>query len=132
MQETVPPKETKRRLWRLGGGLALAAALIGALVPLLPTTPFLLLGAYFLTRGSERLHRWLIGPHSLGAGVADFLRIGISRPGKVLTIAALIAAFAVAWLAGLPTTDLVIEGLGLVAVGIYVLTRPSPAPQLQR
>jgi hypothetical protein len=42
------------------GLLSLGLGIVGIFVPLLPTTPFLLLSAWLLSRGSSRLHRWMM------------------------------------------------------------------------
>lgn len=50
-----------RGLHLVAGVISLTLALIGALIPIVPTTPFLLLAAFFFLRSSESLHRWLKG-----------------------------------------------------------------------
>lgn len=55
-----------RWLLVLVGVLSVGLATAGIVVPLLPTTPFLLLAAACFVRSSDRLHRWLLGHRVYG------------------------------------------------------------------
>ena len=61
-----------RILWLAAGLLALSIGLIGIVLPLLPTTPFVLLAAYCFSRGSMRFERWLLSHPRLGPLVTDW------------------------------------------------------------
>ena len=50
----------------LAGGLSLALGILGIFLPLLPTTPFVLLTAACWARASPRFHRWLLGHRTFG------------------------------------------------------------------
>jgi len=65
-------KQTWRVLLIALGWIALAFAVIGLFLPLLPTTPFVLLAAFFFSRGSRRLHAWLIEHPRFGHYVRDW------------------------------------------------------------
>jgi len=109
-----------RFLWVAGGTLAVALGIIGIFLPLLPTTPFLLLAAFFYARGSEQFYAWLLGNRWLG----DYLRRyregrSTTRHHKAITLALL-------WLGiGASAGFLVPQGwarllLATVAVGVTI------------
>lgn len=56
----------KRPLYLCAGFLALVLGAIGVVLPLLPTTPFVILAAFFFSKGSERLHQWLLNQKTFG------------------------------------------------------------------
>jgi len=72
------------------GFVAVALAVIGIFVPILPTTPFLLLAAFFFGRSSPRFYTWLHTNRWFGAYLSNY-RAGRGLPlrEKVLTIVAL-------------------------------------------
>ena len=83
------PRPRQRKGWvrylLLGlGWLSVALGIIGAFLPLLPTTPFLLLAAACFMRSSERFYLWLINHKWLGPWVKPYLEgEGIPLKGKV-------------------------------------------------
>ncbi|CAD5109660.1 YbaN family protein [Zestomonas carbonaria] len=69
------------------GWLSVLLGVIGIFLPVLPTTPFLLLAAACFARSSERFYHWLIEHPKLGPWVRDYLDgNGIPLKGKVYSI----------------------------------------------
>jgi len=61
-----------RVLYLIGGLLALALATIGVIVPLLPTTPLVILAAALFARSSPRLHQWLLDNRVFGPLIVEW------------------------------------------------------------
>ncbi|WP_423406822.1 YbaN family protein [Heyndrickxia sp. MSNUG] len=69
------------------GTLSIGLGVIGIVVPLLPTTPLMLLGAACYVKSSEKLYQKLIKNKWLGAYIKDFReKKGISRKNKILSL----------------------------------------------
>ena len=67
------PLPAIRRAFLIIAGLAsVVAGAIGIVVPLLPTTPFLLLAAVCFVRSSDRLHRWLTRNRVFGSYLRNY------------------------------------------------------------
>lgn len=114
-------------LWRIAGLIALALGILGIFLPLLPTTPFVLLAAFCFSKGSQRLHDWLLSHPRLGPPIAEWRDHGaISRKAKWLAGVAMVAAFVLAWLGGAPKEALAIQVIVLLGVAIFIFTRPAP------
>lgn len=62
------------------GLLSLSFGILGIFVPLLPTTPFLLLSAYCFVRSSNRLYNWLIGNKFLGHYIHNYIENSAIEP----------------------------------------------------
>ncbi len=69
------------------GWLAVALGVVGIFLPVLPTTPFMLLAAACFVRSSERFYVWLVEHPRLGPWFRDYLEgNGIPLKGKAYTI----------------------------------------------
>lgn len=69
------------------GWLSVLLGVIGIFVPVLPTTPFLLLAAACFVRSSRRFYLWLVNHKHLGPWIRDYLEgNGIPFKGKVYAI----------------------------------------------
>jgi hypothetical protein len=72
------------------GVLAMVVGLIGVVVPLLPTTPFLLLAAACFVRSSDTMYGWLISNRLFGGFIRDYReQRGVSARAKIVALALL-------------------------------------------
>ena len=74
----------KQCLLICAGTLSLALGIIGAFMPVLPTTPFLLLTAYCYLRSSNRLYNWLINHRVFGTYIYNYITYrAVTRSTKI-------------------------------------------------
>ncbi len=116
-----------RIIWAACGGVALVLALVGILLPLLPTTPFLLLAAFAFARSSPRLEAWLLNHPRLGPPIRDWRDQGaIGRKTKRVALATMAATPFGTWAMGASETILAIQVIVLCGAAGFVATRPAP------
>ncbi len=114
-------------VWRLIGLLMVGLAIAGAFLPLLPTTPFLLVAVFCFARSSPRLHHWLITHKRFGPMIADWNQHGaLSRRVKIVSVSVMVATLALSAMLKVPAYVLIIQALVLCGSATFILTRPLP------
>ncbi|MDH3334644.1 MAG: YbaN family protein [Gammaproteobacteria bacterium] len=116
-----------RFFWLLAGLAAVAIGAVGVVLPLLPTTPFLLVAAFAFARSSDRLNSWLREHRAFGPLIDNWHRDGsIGRETKRTAIIVIFVTPVITWLLDAPLWVLVCQIVVLAGAAIFILTRPSP------
>lgn len=128
------PVSPVRLMLLIGGWISLGLGLLGILVPLLPTTPFILLAAWCFSKSSPRLHARLLNQPLLGPMIQNWEQEGsISQNAKVTATVCMIGLFGCSLFAFpfsvLLTIFLVCMGTGVL---IFIWTRPKPSRHLNQ
>ncbi len=106
------------------GSLFVVLGFIGIFVPLLPTTPFLLVSAALFVRSSDRLYNWLLNQKLLGPYVRNFVhKKGMPLHAKIYTLV-------IMWTSMIYSTFFIVENLHIqillmaisTGVTIYILS----------
>lgn len=116
----------KRYLLVALGTLALGIGMVGLVVPVLPTTPLLLISAYCYLRSSNSLYRWLIGHRVFGRYLQDYLeRRTIPRRVKAVALGTLWSSLLVSMFF-IPLFSMrILAALIGAAVSAYILRLPD-------
>ena len=116
-----------RHLWLALGWTSVALGILGIALPLLPTTPFLLLAAYSFSRGSDRLYMWLITHPTFGPPIEQWRQYrAISRRSKLVGTGTMVALVLISALLAVPTWALTAQATVLIVVAGFLWTRPEP------
>lgn len=109
------------------GWLFLVLGVIGIVVPLLPTTPFLILTAICFSKGSEAMHRWLLNHKIFGPPIDDWNRRGAIRTKyKLLTTAMMtISALFIFSRDSIPLLGKIGFSVSFFLVMLFIWTRPK-------
>ena len=115
------------------GSVCVLLGLVGIFIPVLPTTPLLLLAAYFFARSSNRALKWLTTNRWFGPNIQNY------REGRGMTIRNKLLTLASLWIAIGLTTIFVVENgwvrfmlLGVASgVTIHILRIKTYRPDLE-
>lgn len=115
-----------RGLWYAVAGTSVAIGMAGTVIPLLPTTPFVLIGGYAAARASPCFLRWMLRHPMLGPTLRNWHRHGaIPRRAKLLAGASLMFSAAVTVAAFDDPRVWIGVFMILTVVAAYIFTRPG-------
>jgi uncharacterized membrane protein YbaN (DUF454 family) len=117
-----------RLIWLCLGWVALGFGAVGIVLPVLPTTPFVILAAFCFTKGSAALAERLIRNRVFGPIIADWRTSGAIAPRyKTIAILMMAGAFGLSFAMVMPVWVLVIQVLCMALAASFILSRPSRA-----
>ncbi len=117
----------KRAAWLTLGLVAIALGALGVVLPLLPTTPFLLVAAFAFARSSDRWHAWLMSHKIFGPMIRNWQAHGaISRRTKIVSVLSMLALLGLSYALNVSWPVLAIQAAVLSASATFILTRPRP------
>lgn len=112
----------------MGAGiLFLALGLVGVLLPVVPTTPFLIVAAACFSRGSRKIHHWLLHHRKFGPPIRDWQENRVIRTRHKVVATVMVAASSAYVLTReeIPDAGKIGYAVVLTAVMAYIWTRKS-------
>ena len=126
-REEARPSKFKKGLFVVAGTVSLGLGFVGIVLPVLPTTPFLLLSAACYYKGSERLHRWMLDNRLFG----DYLRNykegkGIQPRTKIFTLILLwsVTSFSALFMLNNVIIQIILFAIA-IGVSIHIIALPN-------
>jgi len=98
--------------------------ILGAMLPVMPTTPFLLAASFFFARSSPRLNHWLLNSPVFGPFLRDWDRHrGVRLRVKVVAVVAMVTAVAASIVWGNLAWPIIVLLLMLATIGLTVVIK---------
>ena len=119
----------KKMTYLILGHICLVLGVVGAFLPVLPTTPFLLLAAFLYSKSSPRLHNWITSHKYLGPPLKDWQERGVIGI-KAKWLATIMILLVIGW--RFPQLNIalwikIFASTVLLSVLVFIWTRPSKA-----
>ena len=111
----------------MAGLVSLGLGIVGIVLPILPTVPFILLASFCFSRSSERLHQWMLNHPKFGKSIRDWEVSGIiPRKAKLAGTGsiALLGSYPLVFLP-VPLPAKIAAGVTMALVIAYIWSKPS-------
>jgi len=116
-----------RWVYTAAGLASIGLAIIGTVLPVVPTVPLVLLAGFFFSRSSEKFDRWLVDHTVFGPIITDWRAgLGFTVRAKLVAVVAIVASFGLTLLIAVGSTAGRI-GMILLAISVisYIVSRPT-------
>lgn len=126
-EERPTPRSPLRFVWITAGTISVGLGIVGIVLPLLPTTPFVILAAWCFAKSSPELRDRLVNSRLLGPSLRNWERErAIARRAKVSASALMTFVVLLSVALQVPTWIIVIQVLVAACVLTFLWTRPEP------
>jgi len=117
--------------YRLLGFVALGCAVVGAILPVMPTTVFVILAAWCFAKGSPKLHARLMAHPKFGPVLANWEAHGaIPRSAKIAAVMGMLLSLGIVLTTVRKPWVIALTVVILGCSAAYVLTRPAPPTEM--
>lgn len=112
--------------YRILAYVSLSLGVVGIALPLLPTTPFVLLAAWCASRSSPAFEAWLHEHRTFGPVIRNWRdHRAVPVRAKWTALVLLASSWAMMWLWNAPAVGLLMAGVFFLVLAIFLFTRPS-------
>jgi uncharacterized protein len=122
-------KQSRRAGFLVLGVLMLTLGIIGVFLPVMPTTIFLILAAWFFGRSSPQLEAWMYDHQRFGPTLRQWREQGaVPVRAKLMAVSGIASGYGLFWFGSRPTPFVaILVALFMLSAAIYVVSRPEPA-----
>jgi uncharacterized protein len=122
---------TKILLWRTLAVLCIALGVIGVVLPVMPTVPFLLVAAWAGSKGWPALEAWLLAHPAFGPQIRQWREHrAVSRRVKIVACTMMAGSATMLWFMPLPDLMRWVLYASFALIGLWLCLRPEPPAAL--
>lgn len=119
----------KKVIWFVIGLVALLLGGLGVFLPILPTTPFIIVAAFAFGKSIPAWRRWLLNNKTFGPIIENWEETGAIAPRyKALAVTMMLAALALSFYMSIKPVIIAVQALCMLAAFVFIITRPNGTP----